>query len=307
MNYIVIDIEWNQCAKGKEYGLAELPFEIIEIGAVKLNEELKRVDTFSSLIKPQHYKQLHNMIDMLVHIDEEQLQREGKPFVEVMESFLNWCGDDYIFVTWADRDLDIIQSNLEFYEMDTLGEGPVNFYDMQKLFSIDKEDGKERRSLQSAIEMLNISKVADFHRALSDAEYTAKIMQTIDFAKVKEYFSINTYNPPSEDGEEIHVVFPTYYKYISKCKPERQMLMTDVKVTHSYCYLCNKEMKVLEDWFVCNNRQYRALYYCEEHGLIKGRIKIRHTHDGNYYAIKVLKQTTKEDASKIFTRKNKTF
>lgn len=36
MNYIVFDLEWNQCPYGKDKE-NQRPFEIIEIGAVKLN------------------------------------------------------------------------------------------------------------------------------------------------------------------------------------------------------------------------------------------------------------------------------
>ena len=38
MNYIVLDLEWNQSCRGKEYTVLGLPFEIIQIGAVKLDE-----------------------------------------------------------------------------------------------------------------------------------------------------------------------------------------------------------------------------------------------------------------------------
>ena len=34
MNFIVLDLEWNQCPYGKTFEDKQLPFEIIEIGAV---------------------------------------------------------------------------------------------------------------------------------------------------------------------------------------------------------------------------------------------------------------------------------
>ena len=43
MNFIVFDLEWNQSPEGKKYSNRRLPFEIIEIGAVKLNERNKRL------------------------------------------------------------------------------------------------------------------------------------------------------------------------------------------------------------------------------------------------------------------------
>ena len=34
MDYIVFDLEWNQSSDGQEKEIKEIPFEIIEIGAV---------------------------------------------------------------------------------------------------------------------------------------------------------------------------------------------------------------------------------------------------------------------------------
>ena len=45
MNYIVFDLEWNQCPYGKGQENERIPFEIIEIGAVKLNSERQIIDT----------------------------------------------------------------------------------------------------------------------------------------------------------------------------------------------------------------------------------------------------------------------
>ena len=56
MNYIVFDLEWNQCPYGKERENKRLPFEIIEIGALKLDENRNYVDSFHQVIKPVVYK-----------------------------------------------------------------------------------------------------------------------------------------------------------------------------------------------------------------------------------------------------------
>ena len=47
MNYIVFDLEWNQCPDGKEKEIKDMPFEIIEIGAVKLDSQRRVIDTFA--------------------------------------------------------------------------------------------------------------------------------------------------------------------------------------------------------------------------------------------------------------------
>ena len=43
MNYIVLDLEWNQSCRGKEYTVLGLPFEIIQIGAVKLVKDYIKI------------------------------------------------------------------------------------------------------------------------------------------------------------------------------------------------------------------------------------------------------------------------
>ena len=49
MNFIIFDLEWNNAYN---YKLKRGMNEIIEIGAVKLDENLDVVDTFKQLIKP---------------------------------------------------------------------------------------------------------------------------------------------------------------------------------------------------------------------------------------------------------------
>lgn len=55
MNYIVMDLEWNQSAKGKQFSEEHFPFEIIQIGAAKVNEQLDIVDEWQCIIKPHVY------------------------------------------------------------------------------------------------------------------------------------------------------------------------------------------------------------------------------------------------------------
>ena len=46
VNYIVFDLEWNQAADLRTRRASSLLFEIIEIGAVKLNEKREHIDDF---------------------------------------------------------------------------------------------------------------------------------------------------------------------------------------------------------------------------------------------------------------------
>ena len=58
MNYIVFDLEFNMFFKFKEGDLANLEMknEIIQIGAVKLNEALEAIGSFDLIIRPVVYR-----------------------------------------------------------------------------------------------------------------------------------------------------------------------------------------------------------------------------------------------------------
>ena len=97
-------------------------------------------------------------------------------------NFLEWCGEEYRFFTWGNQDVMELQRNMKYYNLLKLMPGPVHYYDVQKLFSVKFEDGIARRSLEYAIDYLNLPKNRDFHRALADASYTARILLEIDEA-----------------------------------------------------------------------------------------------------------------------------
>ena len=79
-NYIVFDLEWNQGKSVKERNGKSLPFEIIEIGAVRLDENRNKTGEFSRLVRPQVYKKMHKITEDLIHITMEDLQ-SGDDFV----------------------------------------------------------------------------------------------------------------------------------------------------------------------------------------------------------------------------------
>mgnify|MGYP000396204952 CR=1 FL=1 len=80
MDYIVMDLEWNQNPYGKSHCHTDLTFEIIEIGAVRVSDDRKTiVDSFQQVIKPRVFKKLHYKIQEITHFTEEELN-DGKDF-----------------------------------------------------------------------------------------------------------------------------------------------------------------------------------------------------------------------------------
>lgn len=305
MNYIVLDLEWNQSNTGKEDAVANLPFEIIEIGAIKLNDECVMISEFSELVKPQVYREMHHITSKLIHMQMEELER-GELFPEVMERFLEWCGEEeYIFCTWGSLDLVELQRNMKFYDMTPLSEGPIPFLDVQKLFSIAYEDRKTRRALEYGIDYLSIEKDIPFHRAFSDAYYTAKVLSCIieEKADVLRNVSYDVFNPPRTREEEVKVQFETYMKYISRAFADKKEAFADKEVISSKCYLCHCNLRKKLKWFTPNGRHYYCVAYCEKHGYLKGKIRIRKADDGRIFVVKTTKLISKEDADLIAERK----
>lgn len=303
MNYIVLDLEWNQSPLGKEFEIKQLPFEIIEIGAVKLDEQLHEIGRFHKLIKPKVYKELHYMTKQIVNLTTADLNK-GEPFAKAIRAFLAWCGEEYIFCTWGNMDLLELQRNMKYFGMGEVCTTPLKFYDIQKFFSLLYEDGKQRRTLHYVVEYLHLEEELQFHSALNDAVYTAKVIKNIDFEHIKKNYSIDCFHIPANKKEEIHVVFDTYEKYISRGFESRDELMMDKEILALECYVCKRKCRKKIRWFSNNAKTYYALGICREHGCLKGKIRAKQAENGLYYAVKTTKLVDETGADKVREKQN---
>lgn len=305
MDYIVLDLEWNQSNTGLEKEVELLPFEIVEIGAVKLNKAGTIFGEFNQLVKPQVYHEMHRITSKIIHLEIEELAK-GKPFYEVANTFLDWCGRNYIFCTWGPLDLYELQRNMKYYQMPSLGEGPIPFLDVQKLFSIAYEDGKQRRALEYAIDFMKIEKDIPFHRAYSDAYYTAKILAEIKEEAILKKVSYDVFNVPIDREHEIKIQFDTYMKYISREFPDKTAAFEDKEVASSKCYYCHRNLRKKIKWFSINGKHYYCVAYCEKHGYLKGKIRIHKIAHRGIFIVKTTKFISEEEAEQIVKRSKRT-
>lgn len=304
MNYVVFDLEWNQGNQAQQTEHADIPFEVIEIGAVKLNDKYVMINEFSRLIKPEIYREMHQYTSKLIHLQMEELER-GRPFAEVMKDFLEWCGtEEYLFCSWGSLDLTELQRNMRYHNMTPLSDRPIPYLDVQKLFSLVYEDGKSRRSLETAVDMVQLEKDIPFHRAFSDAYYTAKLLTGIAEQKpeVLRRISFDTFHPPKTRAEEVKVQFDTYVKYISREFDSKAEAFADREVSSSKCYLCHKNLRKKIRWFSPNSKHYYCLARCDKHGYLKGKLRIHKSESGKLFAVKITKLITEEEAERLKER-----
>ncbi len=303
MEYVVFDLEWNQAADLRTRRANSLLFEIIEIGAVKLNENREQVDEFHELIRPQVFHTMNQVTGELIHLKIEQLDN-CRSFPEVAADFVRWCGRDFIFCTWGNLDLTELQKNMDYYNMTPVSEKTLKYYDVQKLFSIAFEDRKSRRTLQYAVDFLHIRKDVAFHRAYTDAYYTAKIIKRIEDGRVFRNYSFDTYRLPRNRSEEIKICFDDYSKYISREFADKTTAMGDREVTDTHCFLCGMRTRKKIPWFTNNGKHYYTVVSCTRHGAIKGKIRLRRAESGRIYVVKTMKQIDSDGVQDIMNKKS---
>lgn len=295
MNYIVFDLEWNQCPYGKDFENPRLPFEIIEIGAVKLNEQKEYIDSFHALIRPTVYRKLHFQTSRVIGLTEDDL-RKGRPFREAASAFLDWCGEDARFCTWGTLDLTELQRNLQYFHMEKRLPGPILYEDVQKLFAIAFETRKERRALNYAVEFLHLPEDGTFHMAKEDAVYTARVLQQIPDSIIRENYSIDCYRNPKSREEEIRIRYPGYEKFISREFETREELLAAKDVAAVRCFTCGKNVRRQVRWFTDGSgRNHLAVGLCPEHGYVKCKLRVRESKDGKYFAIRTTKHISEDD------------
>lgn len=196
MYYIIYDLEFNQ--KNNDFieneisQLNTIPFEIIQIGAIKLNENFETISTFNTLIKPTIYKSIHPFVENLTNITDAQVS-SCRNFSAVYEDFLNFIGnDEAILCVWGIVDIKELIRNVKFYNLSA--SKITKYIDVQTYTSKYLNSAKNSRiGLKNAIELLNLPINGDFHDAYNDAYYTSEIFKTIYNPKIKP--SVYTSNP----------------------------------------------------------------------------------------------------------------
>ena len=246
MNYIVFDLEFNMFFKFKEGDLAnpELKNEIIQIGAVKLNEELETISNFDLIIKPVIYRRMNPYVKRKTNINTSRVA-QGTPFVKAIESFHTWVGDDSVLCSWGHDDILALRDNCLFFGFDALSFD--KFINIQQLYMKFGNLSKQQ-SLESAVEVLEIELSTPFHDALSDAIYTVDI-----FKKVYDFSSdaiMNWEKAQKENEIKIEALKQLIDKAAIKCPQCDRIIQKNGEFTKTkkyfafgFCNECNIQVR----------------------------------------------------------------
>lgn len=234
MQYIIIDLEWNTafCKEKAKY-----INEIIEIGAVKLNDKFEQIDSFSEFVKPQIETHIRKRVTALTSITNKEFDN-ADGFITVYNRFCSWSGDDdTVFLSWGDMDIRVMTDNcLYYFDSPKIAfvKKYVNFQDY--FMKINKLPKGNQISLTNAALMTNIDvDKYPVHRAMADSFLTAEVFRRCydtnsfvkriillddDFYKkimFKPYI-INDLNDPQIDAGVMNCLCPMCFKPAAKIK-----------------------------------------------------------------------------------------
>lgn len=168
MFYVIMDLEWNN-----SYNKYKKCFvnEILEIGAVMVNEELEVIDTFSVIIKSQLIKKLSGRVKNLTHITNEDMS-SGVSFQRAVSDFSKWIGKrNCVFLTWGNSDIRVLVDNFAMFCNIKGVPFLTQYVDLQKYCQqfIVSTGTQQIGLVNAAVEMgIDISH-CNFHRALEDS------------------------------------------------------------------------------------------------------------------------------------------
>ena len=173
MVYIVMDLEATCWQKNTTIGEQE----IIEIGAVKLNHHLEKIDEFNCFIRPVERPVLSSFCRALTHISQKDVD-SADTFNIAFQQFLKWIGEgSYNIVTWGRYDIKQIRIDCRRHSLNF----PKKF--RKKHTNLKTEFANRYRikpcGMAQALDMLNLPLEGKHHRGIDDARNIAKIFRVL--------------------------------------------------------------------------------------------------------------------------------
>lgn len=183
MKYIVVDFEMNPVSRTYKEQKAICTNEIIQIGAVLLDEKYQEKDSFQTYVEPRFCEELRRSIVKLTGITDDMLLF-APGFSEALKAFFGWClrcGDAVQIVQWSESDYsqiagEILQKQYMLTEQEKIL--MTGWHDFQKEYG-DVIGAEHETSLSYAVMLAGEEFEGKRHDALHDARNTARIFRTV--------------------------------------------------------------------------------------------------------------------------------
>lgn len=274
MQYIVTDFEFNGAYSKRQHRFVN---EIIEFGAVKLDEDMRMVDTFSELVTPQISKKLNSHVSQLTHIKMNELQECHNTFTHVLSKFKKFLGDG-VLMSWGNSDILVLMENCRYFYGDDSMPFLKAYCNLQSYCeaALDYRDRSHQMGLSTCAELLGVGFEDDrLHRALTDAELTSLCFQKLYDPELFRRF--------------VSVCDETFYKRLT-FKNYNLFNIHDPDVNKKemffLCDQCGRKAHRRSKWRV-KNKTFRAKFRCYR---CKREFEGRITFKKHYDSVEVIKR-----------------
>lgn len=199
MKYAVVDLEMCRVPKERKTKDFYWSHELIQIGAVLLNDSFEVIEKFETYVKPE-FGYIDSFINNLTGIRKTDVV-EAPYAKEAMERFADWLPEDVIIVSWSDSDSAQFRHEMQgkkfvIPKLEKLLDVAV---DSQEMFTKVIE-GNRAYNLREALMLSDIDYEEKEHDALADAYNTALL-----FAKMKKepVFKFNPYYMSTKEENRV--------------------------------------------------------------------------------------------------------
>lgn len=169
MKYIILDLEAT-CWENK---ILQNRNEIIEIGALQINESGETESEFSEFVKPKLNPILSEFCKKLTSIKQEDVDKADL-FPEVLKRFQNWIDleKDYMLCSWGFYDKVQFKNDCELHKLSTnwLSEHISLKHQYAKIKNLSRPIG-----MSGALKIEKLNLEGTHHRGIDDARNIAKL------------------------------------------------------------------------------------------------------------------------------------
>ena len=171
MDLIVVDLEatcWDTSRPRNH-------MEVIEIGAVRLDEALTVVDEFDAFVRPVVEPKLSQFCTALTTIKQADVDGADM-FPAVFARFIEWIGDGpYRLCSWGFFDVGQFRLDCTRFGLVFPGLFESEHLNIKQVFADWK--GVRRCGMTAALDLLGLPLAGTLHRGIDDARNIAKIVQ----------------------------------------------------------------------------------------------------------------------------------
>ena len=186
MKHVVVDLEMNPVSREFREVRRKLNEEVIEIGAVRLDENFQQEAEFQCYVKPE-YGPIKKHITSLTGITQAMVA-DKKTYAACFQDFVDWVGEEETKIySWSMSDIKQLRSECRYklpdFDIEWLNE---RWVDLQQEFD-DRLGLHNSLALKHALGAMDHKFEGTQHTALADAINTSAILTLMqDDAKVKE-------------------------------------------------------------------------------------------------------------------------